>query len=126
MAGQAASSAIGRIICGGLTPTNSLVASKLRTPLSLPPRPVRVRNERLILAAATSSEANSSQEQAEKVDRIKQTLADLDALLGIEETTEEEEEAPKVCILPPRPTAWPSMLDCLAISSCCSSHAHSM
>lgn len=74
------------------------------------------------MATATSSEAESSEKQGEKVDRIKQTLADLDALLGIEETVEEVEETPKVRIGHCRPLygvfcpfrlgAWPPFLPC--------------
>lgn len=77
---------------GRLCPSSSArLVSKLRTPVAHYSWTVVVRNRRLTRGSATSSEAESSkqEEQAKENDRIQQTLADLDALLGIEEEPEE-------------------------------------
>jgi hypothetical protein len=76
------------------------LVSTVRTPAAHYSRSLVVINRRLIRGSATSSEADSSQKQEEEAkenDRIKQTLADLDALLGIEAEPEEVvEEKPEV------------------------------
>jgi hypothetical protein len=71
--------------------------SKVRTPVAHYSRSVVVQNRRLIRGSATSSEAESSQkqEEAKENDQIQETLAGLDALLGIEEEPEEVVETKK-------------------------------
>jgi len=70
---------------------NARLGSKLKTPVVLYNRTVVAKNRRLTRGSANSSEAESSQqEQAKGDDQIQDTLADLDALLGIEEEPEEE------------------------------------
>ena len=75
----------------GVASSSARLVSKLRTPVAHYSRTVVVKNRQLTRGSATSSEAESSQqeEQAKENDRIQQTLADLDALLGIEEEPEE-------------------------------------
>ena len=87
----------GRCLAVGPGPSTSFrLVGSLRTPLNRCSRSILAKNGGLIKASATSSGADSSQEQSQKSDRISQTLADLDALLGIEEEPEEEEETLKV------------------------------
>ena len=71
-------------ICSSTTNTAS------RIPISHHRRPIYIASNRCVRVLATTSEADSSKTQGEG-NRIKQTLADLDALLGIEEEPEEEE-----------------------------------
>ena len=79
------------------TSTSALV-SKLKTPVAQYSRTVVVKNRRLIRGSAASSETDSSPEPKTGDDQIQQTLAGLDALLGIEAEPEEvEEKKPEVC-----------------------------
>ena len=78
----------------GVASTSARLVGKLRTPVVHYSPSGLIDNRCLIRRSATSSEADSAQkeEQTKTNDRIQETLADLDALLGIEEEPEEVAE----------------------------------